>query len=273
VRSLPVFVPYGNDHLAAVVALPDGPPRSVAIFPLQALWSGTGRVFWAQAARELSACGVASVRFEHSGHGDSTGSPEGGLASIVEPARETVAVARFAMDVLGLGSFAVASTCFEGGVVLEAATDPRCIAAVAVNTRTTDPGARGRLRRVGAGWRLVEMVRRRPALRRALAYDRITHLLRDRIGADVSEKLERSSCHARVLLIDDAALDRRVPADMGEPYCTRRDIPFGMLRPEAFELNSGEQQVLEALVQWIADSLSPPSATPSRPGEPAALGG
>jgi hypothetical protein len=126
---------------------------------------------------------------------------------------------------------------------------------------------------VGAGWGLVEMVRRRPALRRALAYDRITHLLRDRIGADVTETLERSSHHARVLLIDDAALDRRVTAEMGEPYRTRRDIAFGMLRPEAYELNAGEQQVLEALVEWIADGLSSPSATPSRPGEPAALGG
>lgn len=251
-RSLPVFVPYGEDHLAAVVTLPDGPPRSVAIFPLRTLWSGTGRVFWAQAARELAARAVASVRFEHSGHGDSTGSPEGGLTSIVEPARETLAVARFAMDALGLASFAVASTCFEGDVVLEAATDPCCSAAVAVNTRSTDPGALGRLRRIGAGWRLVHAVRSRPALRRALAYDRVTHLLRDRIGADVTAMLERSSCHTRVLLIDDATLDRRVPADRGEPYRTRRDIAFGMLRPDAFELNPGEREVLEALVEWIA---------------------
>jgi hypothetical protein len=251
-RSLPVFVPYGGEYLAAVVTLPDGPPRSVAIFPLRALWSGAGRVFWAQAARELSARAVASVRFEHRGHGDSTGSPENDLTRTGEPARETIAVARFAMDALDLASFAVAGTCVEGGVVLESATDPCCVAAVAVNTRSTDPGALGRLRRAGAGWRLVHAVRRRPALRRALAYDRLTHLLRDRIGAGVGATLERSSGHSRVLLIDDATLDRRPPIGGGERYRMRRDIAFEMLRPDAFELNAGEREVLEALVEWIA---------------------
>jgi pimeloyl-ACP methyl ester carboxylesterase len=141
-RSDALFIPHGKAHLSAVISAPTGRAHGVAIFPLRTPVLGmAGSVFWAQAAARLAAHSIASVRFEHAGSGDSTGTlAAGGVAAIAEPVAETLTVAGFATDALGLDFFATAGFCYGGAVAIAAARDPRCTAVVSINTALAEPG-------------------------------------------------------------------------------------------------------------------------------------
>jgi hypothetical protein len=268
-----IFIPHEEVQLSAVVVLPDGPPAGVAIFPLRTPQLGVAaNVFWAEAAARLATRSVATVRFEYAGSGDSTGPLALGLAAIADPVRETLAVADFAMAALGLKSFMTAGSCYNAAVALQAANAPHCTACVSIDPPSLDPGGPGRIRRAGASWRVVDAIRVRPGLRRVLLYDTVRRLLRDGMGSDVQSALERSSGHARVLLIDDSDLETRGIADEPGAYEVVRDISFGLLRVDAVELDEGEERVLELLVDWLAGPESLDSNR-SRGRDRAALGG
>jgi hypothetical protein len=266
-RSDAVFIPHEGDHLSAVIGLPEGRALGVAIFPLRTPQLGVaGNVFWALAAERLAARSVASVRFDHAGSGDSTGTLASGLGSIAEPVRETLTVARFAMAVLELDGFATAGSCYGGAVVLEAARDSRCRAAVSINTAWVEPGTPARIRRASAQSRLIDAVRSRARLRRLVQYDRVRRWLRDGVSPEMRAALEDSARHARLLLIDDEGLDTRGIGEAYGHYEVRRDIAFGMIRVDAVELDAGEQRVLDALVDWIVESVGVgPRATAGTP--------
>jgi hypothetical protein len=155
------------------------------------------------------------------------------------------------MDALGLQTFAVAGACFNATVALSVARDPRCVAAVSIDTPSSEFGTLGRARRTVAGWRVVDAVRTRPALRRALGYDAVRSLLRDPTNPQVAELLasERS---ARVLLVHDRLRETRDLVGLPGTYDVRRDISFGTIRADSSELTEGEERVLDVVVEWLA---------------------
>ncbi|HEY4348121.1 MAG TPA: CocE/NonD family hydrolase [Gaiellaceae bacterium] len=253
-RSGPLFLPSGAEHLSAVLVLPDGEVRGLAVFPIRIAVFGLRGTFWGQAAALLAERGVASVRFECVGSGDSTG--EAIVQSPAEVAGHTANVVEFLLEALRLDSFGVAGACYNGAAALAAARDPRCIAAVSINTPSFDPGRLGRLRRRVAGWRVVDAIRVRPALRRALPYDRLRVALRDNASSDVEASLARSTPGARILLIHDEFAETRNLAPPPGRVEIRRDIAFGAIRIDGVDLSSGEEEVLAVVVDWLAAALS-----------------
>jgi pimeloyl-ACP methyl ester carboxylesterase len=253
VKSYPVFVPSGADHLSGIVAVPDGAPHALVVFPLRAAPHGLRGSFWERAACLLAAEEIASVRFEYQGSGDSTG--EWIPARPADAAEGAVTVAEVVMDALGLGTFAIAGSCFNGAVALAAAGNRRCIAAVSIDTPSSETGTAGRVRRRVAQFRIVDAVRTRPALRRAVGYDFVRSLVRDPTSRQVAQLLAAQDRTARVLLVHDERRETRDMAGLPGAYEVRRDISFGAIRIDGSELTRGEEQVLDAVVEWLSAAV------------------
>jgi hypothetical protein len=250
VRSYPVFIPSGADRLFGIVAVPDAPPRALAVFPLRTAPYGLRGTFWERAACLLAAEEIASVRFECQGSGDSTG--EAILPRPADAAGQAVAVAEVVMDALGLDAFAVAGACFNGAVALAVAQDRRCVAAVSIDTPASHNGAAGRFRRRLARWHVVDVVRSRPALRRALGYDLVRSRLRDTTSPQIAQLLAAPGRTARVLLVHDELRETTDMAGLPGAFEVRRDIPFGAIPIDGSDLTEGDARVLDALVEWLA---------------------
>lgn len=250
--AYPLFVPHESEQLSAVLVAPES-AASVAVFPLRVPALGmSGSTFWATAATRLASQGIASVRFESTGSGDSSGELIGPFDNIDVVTRQAITIAEFAMDILGIAQFSAAGACFNGAVALAAARDPRCTAAVSINTPPgSRPGVLGVGRRTVAKWALVDAVRTRPALRRVLLYDRVRSLLRDNPSPFIRDSLASSSRTARVLLIHDERHEMRNIANLPGQHQIRKDIPFGAIRIDGGELTEGEERVLDVAVDWL----------------------
>jgi alpha/beta superfamily hydrolase len=117
----PVFVPAGEDRLAAVVCAPAGDLTDLGVVLLTGgNYTRTHRNrMWVRAARELAARGVPSIRFDYHGVGDSTG------RVVLELERPLEADAHGAADLLkaatGVSRLALVSTCFGGRTAMAAA--------------------------------------------------------------------------------------------------------------------------------------------------------
>jgi len=74
-RELARFIPFENDHLAAVLTTPTSRPRGLVLL----LQGGGGaprshrRRLWTRTARALAGHGIATIRMDYRGVGDSTG--------------------------------------------------------------------------------------------------------------------------------------------------------------------------------------------------------
>jgi hypothetical protein len=109
VKEHPLFVPFGGEHLAAVLTLPDNSPRALVLF-LQGLGaprSHKNRV-WTRAARELADRRIASVRMDYPEIGDTTG-----VLSVGEfnPVGEAMAVMELSLEATGVSSFGIIGNC------------------------------------------------------------------------------------------------------------------------------------------------------------------
>jgi alpha/beta superfamily hydrolase len=105
-----MFVPFASDQLATVLTLPDSDPRGLAVLlqGLGAARSHKNRI-WTRMARALAGRGIASVRMDYAGMGDSTGKLRASLAE--PPVEEAEAVARVAMKVAGVDQLATVGHC------------------------------------------------------------------------------------------------------------------------------------------------------------------
>jgi alpha/beta superfamily hydrolase len=168
-RELPVFVPYEDDHLAAVITVPDGDPAALVL-----LLTGTGAPrshrfqLWTRAARALADQGLASVRMDYRGVGDSTGR----MPQLVLGDRrrdQAMAVARFAMAAVGIDRFGIASNCSGAVIGLEIAAEmPECTAAILILPRLVQLGGVTRAHMEARKSRLASLVRSNKSMRRIL---------------------------------------------------------------------------------------------------------
>jgi alpha/beta superfamily hydrolase len=117
----PVFVPAGEERLAAVICAPAGDVADLGVVLLTGgNYTRTHRNrMWVRAARDLAGRGVASIRFDYHGVGDSTG------RVVLELERPLDADAHGAADLLkaatGVSRLAFVSTCFGGRTAMAAA--------------------------------------------------------------------------------------------------------------------------------------------------------
>jgi pimeloyl-ACP methyl ester carboxylesterase len=164
VRSAPLFIDSADDTVAAVVSMPDKPPEGLVI-----VLAGTGRhvviggTLAALLAEPLGTDGLATLRLDYAGVGDSPGVVSSWTAADV--ARET-ASARAAVtrvrEVLGVDQFVSVGTCFGSRVALQLASDPACIGTVCIAPPILDPGSPALARRALGKRRVVGAVRSLP---------------------------------------------------------------------------------------------------------------
>ena len=107
----PIFVPFRGDHVAAIVTVPEGQPRGVI-----GLLQGSGGPprshryrLWTRTARRLAAAGIASVRLDYRGIGDSTG--EYDLSMEAPPIEEVQTVIEVATGALGVEQVGLVGNC------------------------------------------------------------------------------------------------------------------------------------------------------------------
>jgi hypothetical protein len=136
-NEYPVFVPLGEERLAGVLTVPDAEDvRWVWVLMVgQGAPRGTQYHYplWTEVARRLAAHGIASMRIDHLGVGDSTGhhellTPEGGRE------REPLAAARFAMAATGATTVGFAGHCYGARLAVDAAIAlPECAGLIAAH--------------------------------------------------------------------------------------------------------------------------------------------
>jgi alpha/beta superfamily hydrolase len=111
IREYPVFVPSGEEKIAAVIAVPEGTPRGLVLL----LPGGGGAPrsqrygMYTKVARSLAERGIASVRMEWRGIGESTGQARYSFNAL--PVEDTTTVARFALRATGATRFGMAGNC------------------------------------------------------------------------------------------------------------------------------------------------------------------
>jgi pimeloyl-ACP methyl ester carboxylesterase len=129
----PIFAPSGDKRIAAVVTLPETSPIGVVVFTTGAggaLRSQRYRL-WTRAARALAERGIASVRMEFAGVGDSTGSALIGMGFEDLPVDDMREVAELAMKVTGTRRLGLCGNCAGARTSLKvAASLPTCEAMV-----------------------------------------------------------------------------------------------------------------------------------------------
>src|SRR5438309_9510567 len=111
-REFPIYVPHGVDRIAAMVTVPEGEVRGlVLMLPGTGLYEVIGSKLCAQSARRFAEHGLASVRMDYIGIGDSTGSvPRWSLYETAPAIAEVESVLRVVREAVGVSRFALVGT-------------------------------------------------------------------------------------------------------------------------------------------------------------------
>jgi pimeloyl-ACP methyl ester carboxylesterase len=281
-REFPVFVPYGGEHLAAVVAVPDGDPNGLVL-----MTTGTGAPrshrfqLWTRVARGLADRGVASVRLDYLGMGDSTGRVvERRMGQLGLRIEEAGAVASFAREALGVERVAGLGNCSGGLVALGVAANmPGCVGTACVLPRVLQPTSVNRMVIGLRGSKAAAVVRSHPTLWRLLGP------LRGRKGktrSAVRESMGAVLGSGRLLFVysekdtdayndeSRAKIDRllaELPADHRQRF-ELRVLPDGPLA--GFESIEAQRRVIDTVVPWLTECFGT-KAEPKRAAEAGAV--
>ncbi|MGH2691669.1 MAG: alpha/beta fold hydrolase [Actinomycetota bacterium] len=129
-QEFPVFVPYGEERLCAVVCTPEGDCHDLGVVLLTGgnyTRSHRNRM-WVRAARSLAEHGFPSIRLDYHGVGDSTGHARFDLDVPFDG--DVAAAADFLERALGCSRLMLVATCFGGrSAVAAAAALPAVVAA------------------------------------------------------------------------------------------------------------------------------------------------
>jgi hypothetical protein len=109
-KEFPVFVPFGSEHIAAIVTVPDQPTDSMVLL-MQGLGAPRSHRYglWKRTAHKLADGGIASVRFDYPQLGDSTGVVA--VEMDKPPVEEGRAVLRFVRGALGVDKIGLIGNC------------------------------------------------------------------------------------------------------------------------------------------------------------------
>jgi pimeloyl-ACP methyl ester carboxylesterase len=265
VREFAVFVPNDQERLASVLTVPPGTARGLVV-----LLTGTGAPrshrfqVWTRAARRLADHGLASIRFDRAGIGDSTGRLR--ASHMDEPPMDQVrAVTDFGIRATGVERIGVAGNCSGSRLALALAADvPQCVGAVCLLPRILEPNPVNRFV-IGARRSKVGSLVRSSSLLQALAEP--LRGRRGRLSPAVGAPFGRALDHARVLFVytpeDSDSYNERSVAVLQRMI--RRLTPAGRSRFELRILPNGpmsgfesvgiQQDGIDVVVGWLVDSF------------------
>ena len=179
-NQFPLFVEAGEGHVASVLTIPAGEPRGVVIS-----LAGTGRhnligsTICAHLSRRLVERGLAHVRLDYAGVGDSPGLvPIWALSDVGAASRQAHAVLAAVREALGVNRFVAVGTCYGSRVALSLVSDPDCCGAVCLAVPVLDHGGFARVSRSVGERTVFSYVRSHTALRRLA--EPLRHTLRAR---------------------------------------------------------------------------------------------
>jgi pimeloyl-ACP methyl ester carboxylesterase len=262
----PVFIPHGPDHLGAVITLPDEEPLGAVM-----LITGTGAPrshrfkVWTRTARELADRGIASIRLDYKGIGDSTGGIR--EVALYEAAQDALSAIRFTIRALGVDRVAVAGNC-SGAVtaLMVAAEIPECIGALCILPRVLDPSPVNRLVIGARRWRVASFVRKHPTL------SRLVEPIRGRKGrpnSSVQGPFDRAIRKSRLFFLYSVE-DRDSYNEKSEAFLQRmlekhsvedrtrfemRVLPKGAL--SGFDSLDIQELAIRTVVDWMTDCFAP----------------
>jgi pimeloyl-ACP methyl ester carboxylesterase len=262
-NEYPMFVPWADgDHLAAVLTVPDSPPRGVVLL-LQGLGPPRSHRYqlWTKTARALAERGLASVRLDYPQVGDSTGVLHGTLDD--PPVSETIAVATAAMRATGVTALAAVGNCMGGRTALRlqgGVGDLHAIGVILTGDPTKYLGRRGRPgSRRGLWQRLLRKIRRMrtakgdaggirwiPDVPKTLASSEL--LLMYAGPQQTSSVLERAFSALAARTTGARTAYRFIPAPMTNRF--ELEIPV-------------QQRVVESVVDWLDGAM--PARAVDRP--------
>lgn len=167
-KQFPLFVEAGDDHVASVLTVPEGSPRGVVIS-----LAGTGRhnligsTVCAHLSQRLVERGLAHVRLDYAGVGDSPGLvPTWVLSDVGAASQQARAVLGAVKEALGVRRFVVVGSCYGSRVALSLVSDPDCCGAVCLAPPVLDHGGFARVSRSVGERTVFSYVRSHAALRR-----------------------------------------------------------------------------------------------------------
>ena len=267
-REHGVFVPAGDRVLGAVVALPDREARGVV-----ALTTGGGGALrshhfalWTRVARGLAERGIASIRMEHAGVGDSTGVARMDFSGL--PVEDVKAVARFGLEATGSQRLGLCGNCGGARAALQAARSlPEAetllllwMKPLASTKRTATRGHRAAIR----------VARRLPGPVKQFAQRQYwkTQSRKGHSGSIVTA-LSEVGRRAHILLMEtNSALAGDVPrfaADLRRSGTGRRIELRGVEATtlQAFRDLESQRELVEAIVRWFDETFPPEPFTPA----------
>jgi pimeloyl-ACP methyl ester carboxylesterase len=208
VRQFPLWVPTESGPVATVVTVPDDEPRGIVL-----ALAGTGRhiaigsTMSARLSERIVEHGLASVRFDYTGVGDSPGTVASWSLSDVESAtRQALAVMESVGELLGTSRFAIVGTCYGSRVVMSLVGSPSCIGAVCLAPPVLEHAKMVNLGR-SAGHRRLHFVQSNPLLRRTV-YDPLRARLKEtKLAPSVHQALEALN-HAELVFVYSDNYDR-----------------------------------------------------------------
>jgi hypothetical protein len=170
VTQFPIFVECDDRHVAAVVTTPDEPRGLVISLAGTGRHNVVGSTFCAQLSQRVAELGLASVRLDYAGVGDSPGGVASWSLSDTEAAaRQAGAVLAVALEGLGVEAFAAVGTCYGTRVALSLVGEPGCRAAVCLGPPLLQYGGLASAGRRAGGSQLASLVRSNAVLRRLAA--------------------------------------------------------------------------------------------------------
>jgi hypothetical protein len=281
VKQFPIFADWGEGQVAAIVALPERDPDGAVIS-----LAGTGRhnvvgsTFSAQLSQRLAEAGLASVRLDYGGVGDSPGAvPAWSLADVGAAARQARAVLDATMNAVGVDRFVGVGTCYGTRVALSLVSHASCRGTVCLAPPILQHGGVASVGRRPGAMRLMTFVRSHGVLRRLAGPLRragrarkpaptvlgaFAHLDRARIaflyGAPASD--DHHSRRSQEVL--DAALASLPPA-LRQNF-EQRMLPWGPLSTFEILAPADQDEVLDVVVPLVRGFLE--AGTPLSGAEP-----
>ena len=265
----PIFLPFGKGRLAAVVTVPDCPPRGLVMF-LQGL--GTPRShryqLWTRASWGLAERGLASVRMDYPEMGDSTGTLPTELEA--PPVAEAMAVARLALDSVGVDRLGVVGNCLGArvgfGVAAQMAecTSVACVVPDTLKALLKGGGrTRSRLTVAQAARRVPRVAR---LARRLVHWDSTSRRLR--YVPEVVSTLRTADVLFLVVGVESlehrfrSALRPLLRTSPPERQAEIRHVSSGHARGMRLPLDV-QPLVIDAIVRWMDETLPSATAEPS----------
>jgi predicted alpha/beta-hydrolase family hydrolase len=280
-REYPVWIPVNDHHIAAVVALPEGDPRAVVLFTTGGGGAPRSQRFrlWTRAARELADRGIASVRMEYEGVGDSTGAGRIGLKWSQLPTDDVIEVAKFAMSVTGTTQLGMSGNCAGARACIKAVDAlPECKSLVLFWLKPIAAPDRG-TRRFQSGVRLFRLLPDGVKRKVAKAYWYREGRASKKVG--VENTLREAAAGRDVLLIEtSSALAGEIPAVIQDLQRASNGHRVELRQVEstsmqAFQSPAEQEMTVTTVLEWFDASFPGASGEEEalEPGQPASVQG